>query len=138
VTGKRGAGRERAYGPADELVVLHLSDTQFGRNHLFGGNGLTAADRDRDSLFARLHEDLAKLASTRGLWPDLVVVTGDLAETGMGSEFDRVVECFWSGWSRRSSCRGTGWRWCRATTMSTGWPASGRRAEQPRRGCLIC
>src|SRR5262249_13002964 len=47
---------------------------------------------DRDSLFARLHEDLAKLADARGLWPDLVVVTGDLAETGMGSEFDQVVE----------------------------------------------
>src|SRR5262249_7600580 len=30
---------ERAYGPATELVVLHLSDTQFGKNHLFGGNG---------------------------------------------------------------------------------------------------
>src|SRR5262249_3985513 len=83
---------ERVYGPAAELVVLHLSDPQFGENHLFGGNGLTSADRDRDSLFARLHEDLAKLADARGLWPDLVVVTGDLAETGMGSEFDQVVE----------------------------------------------
>jgi len=49
---------DRTYGPAPELVVLHLSDTQFGRHHLFGGNGLTAVDRDRDSLFSRLHEDL--------------------------------------------------------------------------------
>jgi len=83
---------DRTYGPAPELVVLHLSDTQFGKYHLFGGNGLTAADRDRDSLFSRLHEDLAKLAGSPGLWPDLVVVTGDLAEWGLRSEFDQVLE----------------------------------------------
>ncbi|HSV66372.1 MAG TPA: pentapeptide repeat-containing protein [Mycobacteriales bacterium] len=83
---------ERRYGPASELTVLHLSDPQFGRQHLFGGNGLTAADRDRSSLFARLHEDLRKLAGSHGLWPDLVVVTGDLAEWGLPSELDQVVE----------------------------------------------
>ncbi|MGH3699276.1 MAG: hypothetical protein ACRDQY_07375 [Pseudonocardiaceae bacterium] len=28
-----------------ELVVLHVSDPQFGRHHLFGGNGLASADQ---------------------------------------------------------------------------------------------
>jgi hypothetical protein len=46
----------RAEAPPAELTVLHLSDTQFGANHMFGGNGLAAADRDGDSLFERLHE----------------------------------------------------------------------------------
>jgi uncharacterized protein YjbI with pentapeptide repeats/3',5'-cyclic AMP phosphodiesterase CpdA len=82
---------DRSYGPAAELTVLHLSDTQFGKQHLFGGNGLADADRDRDSLFGRLHADLAKVGGSHGLWPDLVVVTGDLAERGLRSEFDQVT-----------------------------------------------
>jgi len=92
VTGPRSRRPQRTYGPAGELVVLHLSDPQFGRQHLFGGNGLTAADRDRDSLFVRLHEDLGKMAERHALWPDLIVVTGDLAEWGLPSEFNQVVE----------------------------------------------
>ncbi len=30
----------RAAGGVSELTILHVSDPQFGRNHLFGGNGL--------------------------------------------------------------------------------------------------
>ena len=82
----------RRYGPAAEFTVLHLSDPQFGRHHGPGGYGLTAADRAEDSLFSRLHEDLRGLAADPGLAPDLVVVTGDLTEWGLGSEFDQVVE----------------------------------------------
>ena len=92
------AGRwQRAGGPARsrdraELTILHVSDTQFGAHHLFGGNGLTPADRAEDTLFSRLHHDLAQLASEHGLRPDLLVVTGDLAEWGLRSEFRRVTE----------------------------------------------
>jgi 3',5'-cyclic AMP phosphodiesterase CpdA len=82
-----GAGRGRA---RDKLTILHVSDTQFGKNHLFGGNGLTEADREEDSLFARLHQDLGHLAAEDRLRPDLIVVTGDLAEWGLRSEFARV------------------------------------------------
>jgi hypothetical protein len=83
-------GERRSVG-REALTVLHLSDPQFGRNHLFGGNGLTEADRDRDSLFARLHDDLEHLAEDPGLRPDLVVVTGDLAEWGLRTEFEQVT-----------------------------------------------
>ena len=76
--------------PATELTVLHVSDPQFGRHHLFGGNGFTDADKDLDSLFSRLHDDLDRLATDPGLGPDLIVVTGDLAEWGLRSEFDKV------------------------------------------------
>jgi hypothetical protein len=41
---------------ADSITLLHLSDPQFGRNHLFGSSGLTVDDQHFDSLFARLHD----------------------------------------------------------------------------------
>lgn len=69
-----------------------MSDPQFGRHHLVGGNGLTPADQAHDTLFQRLHEDLHQLAENHGLRPDWMVVTGDLAEWGLPSEFEQVVE----------------------------------------------
>ncbi|MGH3997476.1 MAG: metallophosphoesterase family protein, partial [Pseudonocardiaceae bacterium] len=60
--------------------------------HLFGGNGLTPADQAHDTLFQRLHDDLDRLAGDHGLRPDLMVITGDLAEWGLNSEFEQVVE----------------------------------------------
>jgi 3',5'-cyclic AMP phosphodiesterase CpdA len=61
-------------------------------HHLFGGNGLTPADRAEDNLFRRLHCDLEHLAGEHGLRPDLLVATGDLAEWGLRSEFQQVSE----------------------------------------------
>ncbi|WP_239342284.1 TIR domain-containing protein, partial [Frankia sp. CiP3] len=72
------------------VTVLHISDTQFGAHHVFGRAGLTEADRAHGSLFGRLHDDLRDRAEIDGLRPDLVVVTGDLAETGDEGEFDQV------------------------------------------------
>src|SRR5215475_16030082 len=82
--GEEGERREPA------VTVLHISDTQFGARHVFGKVGLTEADRAQSSLFRRLHDDLAELAENEGLRPDLVVVTGDLAETGDEGEFDQA------------------------------------------------
>jgi len=84
--------RRRSFSGARELTILHVSDPQFGCNHLFGGNGLTPADQAHDTLFQRLHEDLDRLAQNDDLRPDLVVVTGDFAERGLRSEFDQVVQ----------------------------------------------
>ncbi len=42
-------------------------------------------------MFQRLHDDPDALAADPGLRPDLLVVTGDLAEWGLGSEFEQVV-----------------------------------------------
>src|SRR5262249_46128128 len=58
--------------------------------HIFGGNGLTPADQAHDTLHARLHDDLARLSNEDGLHPDLVVVTGDLAELGLRSELKQA------------------------------------------------
>ena len=76
--------------PGEAITILHLSDPQFGHNHLFGSSGLTVGDQHMDSLFARLHEDLRGLAEAGGLRPDLVVVSGDLAEWARPSEFEQV------------------------------------------------
>ena len=86
---RRGAqGQDQSRG---ELTILHISDTQFGKSHLFGGNGLTAADQAEETLFRRLHRDLDAMADADGLRPDVLVVTGDLAERGLRSEFTQVT-----------------------------------------------
>jgi 3',5'-cyclic AMP phosphodiesterase CpdA len=74
------------------LTILHISDTRFGKHHLFGGNGFTPADQADDMLFSQLHRDLAQLADADGLRPDVLVVTGDLAERGRRSEFSQVTK----------------------------------------------
>jgi WD40 repeat protein/3',5'-cyclic AMP phosphodiesterase CpdA len=88
-TGPRSVGRRQ--GAASELTILHLSDLRFGNAHVFGGAGNIPSDQVDDVLFRRLHEDLAGLEDEHDLRPDLIVVTGDLATSGLPSEFGRVV-----------------------------------------------
>ena len=94
-TGRRPRGATprtpASSGPAP-VTVLHVSDPQFGKEHLFGGNGLTPADQTFDTLFTRLHDDLAGLGAEHGLRPDLMVITGDLAEWGLRTEYDEVLK----------------------------------------------
>lgn len=73
------------------LTILQVSDMQFGRHHRFGRLGLGGADEAFDTLLHRLGDDLAELRRDRGIAPDLVVLTGDLAEWGMKKEFDDVL-----------------------------------------------
>lgn len=66
--------------------MLHLSDPQFGPNQP-EAEGLTAADRQHDTLQARLLQDLEEITSQDGVpRPELVVVTGDLSEHAMPSQ----------------------------------------------------
>jgi formylglycine-generating enzyme required for sulfatase activity/3',5'-cyclic AMP phosphodiesterase CpdA len=77
------------------IVVLHLSDLQFGKNHRFAWQGTGESDPDAafDTLLARLQQDLRELKDDAGrsLVPDLIVLTGDLAEWGRKSEFEDVL-----------------------------------------------
>lgn len=71
------------------LTFLHISDMQFGRNHQFGRLGLPGADANFDTLFHRLTDDLKSLREGQyRLKPDVLVVSGDLAEWGTVKEFD--------------------------------------------------
>ncbi|MFZ4768259.1 MAG: metallophosphoesterase family protein, partial [Roseimicrobium sp.] len=79
--------------PGDALTILHLSDPQFGKNHVFGKRALPLADGKHDTLLARTLEDLALLKQEwSGLAPDLIVMTGDLAEWGEEEEFQLAFD----------------------------------------------
>ena len=73
------------------ITLLHLSDLQFGRHHRFGRLGLPSPDDKFDDLLSRLTDDLRTLEDDHGLRPDLLIVTGDLAEWGLKSEFADVL-----------------------------------------------
>ena len=73
------------------ITLLHVSDTQFGRNHRFGNLALPPPDDTFDTLLARLGDDLQYLEREHGLRPDLVVLSGDLAEWGLKPEFDDLL-----------------------------------------------
>ena len=61
-------------------------------NHRFGRLGLGGPDEKFDTLLKRLTDDLDKLRDDQGLKPDLVTLTGDLAEWGKKKEFDDVYD----------------------------------------------
>jgi 3',5'-cyclic AMP phosphodiesterase CpdA len=69
------------------VTILHVSDLQFGKHHRFAD-----AAGGFDSLLQRLCDDLDLLKRENGLAPDLVALTGDLAEWGMKPELDQVAE----------------------------------------------
>jgi 3',5'-cyclic AMP phosphodiesterase CpdA len=77
--------------PPRPITIVHLSDLQFGRNHRFGRLSRLAPDDSLDSLCSRLKEDLDELREKEHLVPDLLAVTGDLAEWGRKPEFDDVL-----------------------------------------------
>lgn len=64
--------------PAPTVTILHISDTQFGEHHRFS---------DEDSLAANLIRDLRSLTGSDVPPIDLVVVSGDIAETGRKAEY---------------------------------------------------
>jgi WD40 repeat protein/3',5'-cyclic AMP phosphodiesterase CpdA len=70
------------------LTILHLSDLQFGRVHRYGEP--QPGSTPYDTLLERLKEELDGLRAQHQLSPELVIVTGDLAEWGMPREFDQV------------------------------------------------
>ncbi|MEM9455213.1 MAG: SUMF1/EgtB/PvdO family nonheme iron enzyme [Myxococcota bacterium] len=72
------------------LTLLHLSDPQFGEHHRFADEGGDLADSP-DTLFGRLRVDLDLLRDDAGLHPEVVVITGDLAEQGKKKEFGQVA-----------------------------------------------
>jgi hypothetical protein len=68
------------------LTILHVSDLQFGKHHRFADDA-----GGFDTLLRRLCDDLDVLKDSHGLAPQLVALTGDLAEWGMKAELDQVL-----------------------------------------------
>ncbi|MCP4693180.1 MAG: hypothetical protein GY859_34375, partial [Desulfobacterales bacterium] len=71
------------------IVILHLSDLHFGAQSRFAG-------RNFEELGQRLGRAARDEAKSRGLKerPDLVVVTGDVAQTALGKEYDDAAAFF--------------------------------------------
>ena len=84
--------RKELQSPSEEspITILHVSDIQFGVKHRFGRLNLGGSDEKFDTLLKRLTDDLDKLGDSEGLRPDLVVLTGDLAEWGKKKEYEDV------------------------------------------------
>lgn len=78
----------------DSVTLLHLSDLQFGKNHWFATD-FSNRDVSINTLVRRLCDDLDDLYKEEMLpKADFLVITGDLAETGMKAEFDEVSGFF--------------------------------------------
>jgi hypothetical protein len=65
------------------VTLLHLSDTQFGRDHRFGNLHVTDGDGQFDTR--------AALKKGYGVTPEAILAAGDLAECGRKTEFDEVL-----------------------------------------------
>ncbi len=70
---------------APSITLLHLSDLQFGPHHRFEGPSAPGG------LLHRLRGDLARMRDDEGLKPDLVLLTGDLTECGLKSQFTELL-----------------------------------------------
>jgi tetratricopeptide (TPR) repeat protein/2'-5' RNA ligase/predicted MPP superfamily phosphohydrolase len=73
------------------ITILHISDTQFGKKHRFGRLALPAFDDKFDTLLSRLGQDLDFLKINYNLRPDILILTGDLVQSGMRKEFDNAL-----------------------------------------------
>ncbi|HEY0137970.1 MAG TPA: metallophosphoesterase, partial [Nannocystis sp.] len=74
------------------VTILHVSDMQFGAQHRFGRLGLGGADEAFDTLLRRLTDDLDRMRDEEGIMPDLVALTGDLAEWARPKEYADVLQ----------------------------------------------
>src|SRR5262249_56698898 len=71
------------------VTILHLSDLQFGADHPFGGNGHLDPELHAEALRGELHSDLDRIVGETGP-PGLVLVTGDITDSGAPREFEQV------------------------------------------------
>lgn len=85
----------------NDAVILHLSDIQFGAHHRFSGCGnhedsdafLNPRYGDNNSfqtLSAKIDDDLKILFEERNLRPNILVISGDLAEWSLEDEYNNV------------------------------------------------
>jgi len=70
---------------APHVTLLHLSDIQLGPHHRF------EAPSAPGGLLHRLREDMDRMRAEEGLRPDLVLLTGDLTEYGLKSQFNDLL-----------------------------------------------
>jgi WD40 repeat protein len=72
--------------PRSEVTVLHVAGPRFGRGLAASGESLSATE-----MQARIWADVTRLTATGMPRPDLMVVTGDLTESGSLRECDEAL-----------------------------------------------
>ncbi len=95
VIGRRAPAAAPAYPPAtpgeegtrSAVTVLHVPGPRFGR-----GLGGVDAPRTAEELQARIYGELTRITGEGAPAPDLVVVTGDITDTGSRREFAAATE----------------------------------------------
>ncbi len=75
-----------ASAPRSELTLVHVAGPRFGRGLAVAGERLSATE-----LQARIWADVTRLTATGMPRPDLIVVTGDLTESGSLRECDEAL-----------------------------------------------
>jgi 3',5'-cyclic AMP phosphodiesterase CpdA len=68
-----------------KLTLLHLSDIQFGEKHVYKNN-------DRDTILGELEKALESFSSLGRAFPDIIIVSGDIADKGSEKEYDDALE----------------------------------------------
>ncbi|SNS10023.1 WD40 repeat [Streptosporangium subroseum] len=74
------------YAPRESITLLHIAGSRFGRGLAEEGEPLTA-----EELQPRIWADLTRLRDSGLPRPDLMVVTGDLTESGSRREFGEAA-----------------------------------------------
>jgi 3',5'-cyclic AMP phosphodiesterase CpdA len=76
-----------------QVVIIHLSDIHFGKNHRFNPPATVAGDQPVDSSFPTLLGKLAEdLDGPDPGCPVIICITGDLVETADVSEFSQAED----------------------------------------------
>jgi 3',5'-cyclic AMP phosphodiesterase CpdA len=79
--------------PVRQIAIVHLSDVHFGPTHRFDpvrtASGDVPSERDYPTLLEKLQEELGQETLD---CPVIVVISGDLAQTGAVDELERAEE----------------------------------------------
>ncbi len=72
-----------------EITIMHLSDIQFGRHHTNDGNRmpLYKDDKSYSDELVKIQLDIKRVKEAYGISPDLIAVTGDIAEWSIEPEY---------------------------------------------------
>ncbi len=76
----------RQVGPREAITLLHVPGPRFGRGVTAAGEPVTAGD-----LQARIWANVTQLTDANAPQPDLILVTGDLMESGRPRERDEAL-----------------------------------------------
>lgn len=91
VLGDRPSSSQRA---RSELTILHISNPRFAGSDVIDEGAASSSDAalSRDALSGQLYRDIRELAVEHGVRPDLLVMTGGLADGGLPGEYRHGID----------------------------------------------